>query len=205
MKFRSSYFTLVLLAGIGIADAAPKKSDAPMRDIPTHEQLVARQKAGGGSNPFDNRHFKPAEREDPAERAKQRGDLIGSSDFLCSLGKMTLIPKGSVLHMPDRLSDRARPKDNLQIVTWPDFFVKNRSWITTIEVSRLQAEGKQAISEQKMEGLLQTGDVIVATMGGSPISVLPLQIPQEGEESENGEGESTEEGAKTSEPTLQES
>jgi len=182
-----SLLPLLLAAGIGFADAAPKKSkrpEAPMRDIPTHEQLVARRSAEKQASPFANQDFEPVEKEDPALAAKERGDLLSQSEFLCNMGMMTLLPKRSVLHVPDRLAERQRPKDNANIVTWPQFQVKNRTWITTLEVSRLQAEGKEPISEQKMESLLQTGDVIIATMGGSPISVLPLKVPDESEEAE---------------------
>ena len=178
--------TLGTVSGpIGISQAAPGEPSSAkkpaMRDVITHEQLMARRQASKEAEPMAK--FEKAEGEDPA-KINPPQDIISQSEFLSSSGNMTLVPKRAILHIPDRLRDRTVKKDGMKIMTWPSFFAKNRTWITTIEVSRQQAEGILPIDEKRFESMQQTGDVIVATMGGSPISVLPLKIPEDTDEEE---------------------
>lgn len=158
-------------------NAAPNANRKEMRDVVTHRELSARRQADKTPDPIAS-SFEPAEASDPA-KVNPPQDIVSNSDFLSSGGSVTLIPKRALLHVPDRLKDRTRIRDNMQIVTWPDFHARNRSWITTVEVSRLQAEGNAPLDEAKMEQLHKTGDILIATMGGAPISVLPLKVPEE--------------------------
>lgn len=69
-----------------------------------------------------------------------------------------------------------------KIVGWSDFFTANRGWITTVEVSRVQAEGNLAIAEETQERIGKSRNLVVATFMGGPISVLPLKEPKEAKE-----------------------
>lgn len=172
------------------SEAAPKAKRTEMRDVVTHRELSARRQADKTTDPIAS-SFEPAEASDPA-KVNPPQDIVSNSDFLSSGGSVTLIPKRALLHVPDRLKDRTQIRDNMQIVTWPSFHTRNRSWITTVEVSRLQAEGNTPLDEKKMEQLMKTGDILIATMGGAPISVLPLKVPDENAGEEEGADETDE-------------
>ena len=55
----------------------------------------------------------------------------------------------------------------------------NRGWISTIEVTRVEAEGNQALSEETQERVAKSRKLVVATCFGGPISVLPVKKPVE--------------------------
>ena len=173
--------TLALALASASSAPGPTKISTKMRDVITHRELMAQQAASKEPPPLSA--FEKAEGEDPAKGSRPQ-DILKSSDFLSYSGMATLIPKHALVYVPDLLKTRATIKDGLKIVTWPDFHAKNRSWITTVEVTRQQAEGLEPLDEEKMESIRKTGDVIVATMKGSPISVLPLKTPTEEAEEE---------------------
>jgi hypothetical protein len=68
---------------------------------------------------------------------------------------------------------------NAKIVSWADFFAANRGWISTVEVSRVQAEGNKPLAEESQKFMSTSRNLVVATYQGGPISVLPLKVPDE--------------------------
>jgi hypothetical protein len=97
--------------------------------------------------------------------------LIKQSDILSDGNNWTLIPKGSVLHAPEALSNRigARPVGTL--LGWTEFLTVNRGWLFTEEVTFEQAAGKAPIPPSRTEFWQKNGKVIVAVHLGGPISV----------------------------------
>jgi len=65
------------------------------------------------------------------------------------------------------------------LVGWTDFLTANRGWITTVEVSRTQAEGNEAMNEELADRIGKNRNMVVATYKGGPISVLPMKEPIE--------------------------
>ena len=94
-----------------------------------------------------------------------------------------LVPKRAILHTPAAMSARIKLQPGSKIQTWADFFAVNRAWITTVEVSRAQAEGKLPLAEEVVKRIEKSTSVVVATYQGGPISVLapktpaPAQVP----------------------------
>ena len=109
----------------------------------------------------------------------QPQDLVASSDILCVGGFATLVPKRAVMCVPKNLADRMKFQPGSRIVGWAEFYAQNRGWITTVEVSRVQAEGNSSISEEISKRISKSTNLVVATYQGGPISVLPLKIPVE--------------------------
>lgn len=105
-------------------------------------------------------------------------DLISRSEILCFNGFVTLVPKRAVLQFPKNLAERLKAQPGAKIKSWSDFYAANRGWITTVEVSRIQAEGKQPLSKETSLQMVKSGNLIVATYNGNPISVLPLKVPE---------------------------
>ena len=114
--------------------------------------------------------------KDPAKAATVP-DLIASSDILCHRGNATLVPKGAVIQVPDRFSSRLKMPEGTQILTWSAFFALNRDWIRTVEVTRAQAEGVEPFPKATVEMMKTSKIVIVATLQGGPISMLPQVEP----------------------------
>jgi hypothetical protein len=148
-----------------------------MRDAATHEQLSLAMRKAEQADPM--RNMPPAKGGDPT-LVNQPQDILASSDIVCFGGDATLVPKRAIMSMPKNLSDRMKFQPGSRIMGWADFYAKNRGWITTIEVSRVQAEGNKALDEEISKKISKSTNLIVATYQGGPISVLPLKVPAEG-------------------------
>ncbi len=144
-----------------------------MKDAATHDQLVLTYRQAAQDDPM--RKLKAAKGADPS-LVNQPKDLISESDILCFGGTATLVPKKAVLHIPKNLADRLKFLPGSKIQSWSDFYAQNRGWITTVEVSRAQAEGNNALAQAISERVPKSANLVVATYQGGPISVLPLKI-----------------------------
>ena len=170
--------TLISVLGslsISIAHAETNPA-SPMRDSVTQAQLVAMYRQASQNDPM--RKMVPTKGPDPSV-VNQPKSLISESDTLCFNGAVTLVPKRAVLQTPKNLADRLKYVAGAKLMTWSDFYALNRGWITTVEVSRLQAEGNDPLAAETKKQLVKSGNLIVATFQGGPISVLPLKVPVE--------------------------
>lgn len=159
-----------LAVSIGLA-AVPA-----MRDAATHEQLSLVYRRASQEEP--TRNLVLAKGPDPSTVNRPK-DLISESDIICFNGNVTLVPKRAVLQIPKNLADRLKYQPGAQLMSWGEFYALNRGWITTQEVSRVQAEGNIPISEETQKQMSKTGNLVVATYQAGPISVLPLKVPAE--------------------------
>jgi hypothetical protein len=153
---------------VGIAPAIEVAKHATMRDAATHEDLSKRSQEV--TAPVETRMAAP-----PIDESKvwKPESILARSDFLCMGNLTTLVPKGAILHVPPAYAERLRQSQEASIVRWSDFYAANRSWIQTYEVTRAQAGGDAPIPEAALESIKTSPFVIVATMQGGPISVLP--------------------------------
>lgn len=150
-----------------------------MRDATTHDELSRRLRMAQQSDPVrDAGPPKGNAGEDPSKQHAQR-DLIADSTVLCYGGSLTLVPKGAVLHLPEKLQDRVGVKPNVQVKTWRDFYGANRGWIRAIEVTRDQAIGHAPLPEATLATIEDSSSLVIATYKNGPISVLPLKDPED--------------------------
>ncbi len=178
MKTSTTILALTLLAAAGAAgQQAPGR--LKMRDAMTHDQIVeiTRKAAAEKTEPV----FQPVEGKDPSVENRP-ADLISRSDILCYRGVATLVPKRAILHVPKNLASRIGMQDGAKIVNWQEFLTANRAWITTTNVSRIQAEGNEPMSEATVESFAKETRLVVAVYHEGPISVLPLKVPEVPEE-----------------------
>lgn len=166
---------MILAAPLGTAQQAAPGADAPkvrFRDAATHDQLARRLRKSEQIDPMDK--LQPAKGEDPS-KVNQPTDLLESSDVICFGGVATLVPKRAILSAPKGVKDRVGLQKGVRIVGWLEFLSLNRGWITTVEVTRAQAEGNKNIAEETRDRISKTSNLVVATLMGGPISVLPLK------------------------------
>lgn len=58
-------------------------------------------------------------------------------------------------------------KPGAKLQSWAEFLVANRGWISTVEVTRLQAEGNHPIEEKTAASIAGSGNLVVATIRGA--------------------------------------
>lgn len=176
MTKTQSILAAVLAATAMSAHAQQKAPAMPMKDVATDEQLTAKLRASQQADPIAK--LEPAKGGDPAKANPVPG-LLAGSDILCFGGKATLVPKRAILNQPASLADRVKMQPGAKFQIWPEFITSNRGWITTVEVSRAQAEGREPLSEDTLKSFQDSPNLVVATYQGGPISVLPLKVTPE--------------------------
>lgn len=180
MNIPSKTALVVLALGASVFESA---AQSRMQDAASHESLVEKARHARATRVDPVATMKQAEGEDPSV-VNRPADLIARSDILTMGDIATLVPKRAIIHIPDNLKSRVGIKPGVRIVNWHDFFVRNRGWIQPFEVDRPTAEGVTPLDEEIYERFQKNGRVVIATLRGGPISVLP---PKEEEKSENPE------------------
>lgn len=179
MQRNAAILALTLAAALPLlGEELPERKTQPMRDVATHGQLSQSLRMAQQNDPV--RNIGPAigkVDEDPFKHYEGR-DLVKDSIILCYRGSLTLLPKRSVLHLPELLKSRFEAANNASVVTWPDFYKFNRGWIRTVEVTREQAMGDAPLDAELLTAFETSTSVVVATFKGGPISVKPYVAPE---------------------------
>jgi hypothetical protein len=145
-----------------------------MRDAVGHEQLVQSYRRASAEDPM--RRLPATQGADPS-LANRPKDILSESDIICYNGMATLVPKRAIIGLPASMKDRLKFQPGSKLLGWADFFALNRGWITTVEVSRVQAEGNETMKPEITERIGRSANLVVATHLGGPISVLPPKVP----------------------------
>jgi hypothetical protein len=167
---------LIMLGGLAPLAWSQPSPMGEMRDASTHEQLVMTYRKAAQQDPM--RKMQPAKGVDPSV-VNQPKDILSSSDIICYNGMATLVPKRAILNLPVAMQARLKFQPGSKLINWTDFHALNRGWISTMEVSRPQAEGNEAFKEEISTRISKSGNLVVATYKGGPISVLPRKVPVE--------------------------
>jgi len=174
------YVLVAAAASLSAASAQQVRASAPTRDAATHEQLLAQRQElqRQAEEKAATVAASPVTLEkDPSKVNKPTG-LIGRSEVLSYNGYATLVPKRAIIHLPGSLGSRLGLGKGDKIQGWQEFYLSNRGWISTVEVTPKQAEGKEPLSEETLKTMGESSSIIVATYQGEPISVLPVQAAQ---------------------------
>ena len=168
-------------------DTAKSQNGSRIIEPLTHEKLSELAKKTG--NPIDQLKKVEVKEASTAAKPEKPKSLLEHCHMLHRGEMVTLVPKQAVLHMPDSLRGTivTTKPEGTKFVIWSDFFSNNRGWIRVREVTRDQAEGKEAFPEEFTASLKDVGQVIVATYQGSPIDVLPVKEEKPAEEEGAGD------------------
>jgi hypothetical protein len=176
-------FALLSFATVQAQQLAPS---APNSVAPTHEQLLERQRLAKDSaaRSAAESQATPAGTQpasDPSKANKPQS-LLAGSDYLSYGGMTTLVPKKAIIHIPQNLASRVGPAQKAELKSWREFYAANRGWITTMEVTRAQAQGKEPFTEEMTKSIANSSSIVVATFSGNLITVYPAP-PKEAEAS----------------------
>lgn len=97
-------------------------------------------------------------------------DLAENSEYIVFSGFHTLLPKNSIIHIPESQQARVASRPSGKFVPWREFATKYRGVVTTFEVTFDQASGKEPLPAARLKPLLESDLIVVAVLGGSPIS-----------------------------------
>ena len=145
------------------------------RDAATHDQLSLSLRKFQQRDPM--KKLEVVEGEDPS-KVNIPQDLLEQSDIISFGGYATLVPKQAILAAPPRVVKYLKLEPGTKFIGWSEFYAKNRGWITTVEVSRSQAQGRMEIAEETRDRIGKSTNLVVATLMGGPISVFPYKDPE---------------------------
>jgi hypothetical protein len=175
-------FTLLTL-GLGVAYGQQMAPSAPDAVAPTHEQLLERRRLAkeAAAKQAQSQPQQPQPTSDPA-KANKLPSLLATSAYLSHGGVATLVPKRAILHTPPNLASRIGLAKGVELKSWREFYAANRGWITTMEVTQAQAQGKEPFTEEMAKSIENSSSMVVATFAGNLITVYPAP-PKEAEAS----------------------
>lgn len=150
------------------------ESRPTMRDAVSHRQLAKVHQQVSNQSP--TAVLKAAKGADPS-KVNQPANILSRSEIISYGGWVTLVPKRAILNLPANYKARLRTDPSAKALGWADFFALNRGWITTVEVTREQAEGDSAFGEELAERVAKSRNLVVATYQGGPIGVMPVKVP----------------------------
>jgi hypothetical protein len=174
LKMKYHLVAFVLLFPMASAAEVTPKAKPHFADSVSSEELNLAYRKSSRRDPMKSLEKIPG--EDPT-KVNQPVSLLEQSDIICFGGVATLVPKRAILSLPAKYKDCLKLKPGAKIVGWAEFYAVNRGWITTVEVSRVQAEGNKALAEEISDRIAKSNNLVVATFSGGPISVLPPKQP----------------------------
>lgn len=166
------------LAAISLAGAPPKDGESiKVNKRPSHSDITAK-KSKHVSKPREERKVQ----EKPVVTVKKRS-LIQNATLLTSGKNWTILPKGSVIYIPEKLKTKIVKTPKGELVDWKTFLRLNRGWVYVHSISMKQAKGKATLTPEEMKAYKGMGKIVVATCMGGPISVKEEAL-KTGEEAE---------------------
>lgn len=169
-KMKRIFTLLLVLSGVVMGEEVELRSQ--FRDVATHDELSLSLRKIQQRDPM--KKLETIEGEDPS-KVNIPVNLLEQSDIICFGGFATLVPKQAILAAPARVQGHLNLKPGTKFIGWAEFYAKNRGWITTVEVSRRQAQGRNEIVEETRDRIAKSSNLVVATLMGGPISVFPPQ------------------------------
>lgn len=174
MKSITVLTTFVLASSALFAEEAKPKAKPPLviEERPTHKNIAKKQvvQSKEKAKVRVNKELKPI------ITVKKKLSLVERSTLLASGSYCALVPKGSVIYVPEHYKNKIVSKPQGRLKNWASFLNANAGWIHLHEVELKQAFGQKYLGEEKMKAYKSIGKIVIATNGGSPISVAPKAL-----------------------------
>ena len=120
--------------------------------------------------------FGDAARSEQAPAAVTESPGIYTGSIILRHGSThTVVPKNSVIHLPDHLQGKITRSPEGRYIPWPKFYTANRSWLLTHQVTLDQASGKDPIKPNARTQLKSINRIVVSVYQNHPISKLPTR------------------------------
>lgn len=172
MRLFLTITTLVLVTHLQVTAEEPRPllkesvretSQGAFRDAPTDvavaRKTLSQMLAGHEPSPIK-------------QRPVAESSLASSSIFLFDGTNCTIIPVGSILHLPAELQNRVAKGIQGNFVLWPEFLKLNKAWLLAQEVPLAMARGDSKAAEPILRSLSQESHAVVSVYRGGPISIL---------------------------------
>lgn len=104
-------------------------------------------------------------------------DISSVFQSLTDRGEYIMIPRASVIHIPQGMEGKlGRPADG-RLLTLDQFLRKNYVWLHKMPVTLHEAQGKVPIAPSRLERVAKLGKVVIAVHKGKVITVKKIKEP----------------------------
>lgn len=100
-------------------------------------------------------------------------DIYRNSIILQRGDTHTVLPPHALIYVPKCHQNNVVSHPAGAFVPWPQFYVNNRSWLFTHQISLKQARGDASIGENVLKQFERINRIVVALHQNNPISALP--------------------------------
>lgn len=105
------------------------------------------------------------------KRVVAKPDPFGQATILAKGGKWTIVPKGSILHLPEKFSNLVVAKPQGKMMPFSQFLKANYSWLRTKEVTSDHVSGVKEVDKKAFESIAYNNLVVVASLHRSPTAI----------------------------------
>ncbi len=169
---------ILILGSVGVVaqSAPPPIMQRPVPREVIHEASLQERMAGARkmADLLQERKLAPV---DP-ERRPQASTRLSERSIILSDGEThTLLPPGSILHLPAPLRARVVAQPVGRFLLWPAFLERHADWLTAQEVPLAMAKGDAKAAAAVLAPLSGEKRLVVAVYRKGPISILEAAPP----------------------------
>ncbi|WP_367872418.1 hypothetical protein [Luteolibacter sp. Populi] len=137
----------------------PKELKAPVAPAITAEELKRRQAV---------EKFNGFAAADPVAKG---WDLETNSEFVVFDGNVTILPKGAIIHVPDRYKANVVTKMQGNLMLWPEFVARYPGLVARMDVTMEEVTGTTPFKPERLLAERRRNLIIVGVLNGNPITV----------------------------------
>ncbi len=158
-----------------VPDLVSENRKGPARDVIEEKALrsLARQASQQAATTLGK--IQPVVTAPPSTQSS----LLTSSILISDSENFTIVPIGSVLHLPPSLRSRILAQPQGDVLMWPDFLKKNSAWLTVKEVSLPMSRGEAKAAALVLREISNETRLVVAVYHGCPITILEPAKPND--------------------------
>ena len=94
-----------------------------------------------------------------------RASLLGSGNY------WTIVPKKSVINLPDSLRGKIIPAPKGKYIAFSKFLSRNSRWLHAYPISLDYARGKKSLDKYRFDALKRSNKIVITTHKKDPISL----------------------------------
>ncbi|MEN3943768.1 hypothetical protein WJU23_20880 [Prosthecobacter sp. SYSU 5D2] len=159
--------TALCMAAVGsLAWGQPAAGGA--RDVVTEEKLREQAEKAPSLKSLLQASAKPVVGAPPATQSS----LWARSIILTDGEMFTLIPVGSILHVPPALQNRVAAAPVGKFTLWPHFLKRNSAWLGGTDVTLEMSRGDARAARTLLQSIAKDTRLLVAVYKGGPITIL---------------------------------
>jgi len=171
---RALIFAIVLTAPLLLAENGTGLKQLPdTPSVPTSDRITsaALSQLKSAVKPS----FPQAQWTEQAPQGETRNyDIYKDSVILQQGNSHTVLPRNSIVYLPESLKQKVVSRPSGSFVSWPQFYLKNRNWIFTHEISLKQAHGTAPLKDGVIKQFERINRLVIAIHQNNPISILSL-------------------------------